>query len=288
MSINICLLGLSGSGKTCYLYVMSYLLTKGIPINGHRISATSMNRQQQLKLYHGIEQMAAGIWPDGSVDTITYPFELKIDGQSVGDFKVYDYRGGALDGMSDCDVDDSEELFDTFTHSGCIIFLVDGDTLLEALDQQNLELNHRNITFQSQLKARNRINYIESLMNECSRRLNREVPSLLVITKKDILSDKELAAGHKLLKELLPTLFSGHNDMVVGITAVTLGENLHNDHGRLTGGTLCLNTDGNVHIPVLFALFQDLDECPIDIDNAELFPSDRISFYKGGQEALIL
>ena len=88
--MNICLLGLSGSGKTCYLYTMSHLLAKGISINGHTISATSMHRQQQLRLNRGIEQMASGKWPDGSTDTITYPFELKIDGSSKGNFTIYD------------------------------------------------------------------------------------------------------------------------------------------------------------------------------------------------------
>ena len=88
--MNICLLGLSGSGKTCYLYTMSHLLAKGISINGHTISATSMHRQQQLRLNRGIEQMARGNWPDGSTDTITYPFELTFDGSSKGNFTIYD------------------------------------------------------------------------------------------------------------------------------------------------------------------------------------------------------
>ena len=65
--MNICLLGLSGSGKTCYLYTMSHVLANGISINGHTISATSTDRRQQLRLNRGIEQMANGIWPDGSL-----------------------------------------------------------------------------------------------------------------------------------------------------------------------------------------------------------------------------
>lgn len=87
-------------------------------------------------------------------------------------------------------------------------FLIDGDTLLSALDPQLLEAEHRgDISFQSQLKARNKINYIESLIKECSKRLNRNVPILLAITKKDIFSDRELKAGQELLKSLLPTVF---------------------------------------------------------------------------------
>lgn len=294
--MNICLLGLSGSGKTCYLYTMSHVLAKGISINGHTISATSVQRLQQLELNRGIEQMANGRWPDGSLSTINYPFELKIDGRAMGSFTIYDYRGSALDGVNEADIEDYEELFGTFIDSSCIIFLIDGDTLLTALDPQCIELEHRgDISFQSQLVARNKINYIESLIRECSDRINRNVPILLAITKKDIFSEKELAAGQELLKSLLPTLFSIHNDMIVGVTSVTLGRNLHNDHGKLTG-TLCLNAEGNVHLPVLFALLQKIDEESEVFDNSDemksliyqLFTSDRISFYKGGKEVIIL
>lgn len=295
--MNICLLGLSGSGKTCYLYTASHVLSKGINIQGHTISATCSNRQQLLRLNRGIEQMSSGTWPDGSISTITYPYDFKIDGKIAGNFTVYDYRGGALDGMKDDDIDDSEVLFDTFEDSSCIIFLIDGDTVLSALEPEDLDMLHQDIfSFQSQLKARNKINYIESLIRECLVRIKKNnVPILLSITKKDIFSEKELQAGKGLLKELLPSVFSLGNDMIVGVTAVTLGENLRNDEGNLTG-ILCLNTDGNVHIPLLFALLQNIEEDPSSVENSQvvknmihtLFTSKNIEFYRGGKPAIIL
>ena len=86
--------------------------------------------------------------------------------------------------------------------------------------------------------------------------------------------------------------------MTVGITSVTLGRNLNNDHGKITNRqvTLYLNTKGNIHLPVLFALLQDLDDdinVPIDVEEIrsltyKLFTPDRISFYRGGRKAVIL
>ena len=76
--MNICLLGLSGSGKTCYLYTACHVLSRGVSIKDHVISATSKSRQQQLRLNKGIEQMANNVWPEGSVSTLTYPFDLKM------------------------------------------------------------------------------------------------------------------------------------------------------------------------------------------------------------------
>lgn len=92
-----------------------------------------------------------------------------------------------------------------------------------------------------------------------------------------------------MLKELLPTIFSSKNDMIVGITAVTLGK--IRDDGRLK--ELWLSTNGNVHLPILFALFQDIEDIGDDVDEAKrlilkLFSSDRISFYRGGKEAFIV
>lgn len=293
--MNISLLGLSGSGKTCYLYTATHILAKGIKVNGHTISATSRNRQQAIRLNRGIEQMADGIWPEGSINTMTYPFELKIDGKSVLSFTIYDYRGGMLNGLNDDDQDDVEELFDTFEESSCIVILVDGDTIMQALDPSLLSPSHRQKTsFVAQLKARNELNYIEPLVKECNQRMNKNVPILLTITKSDIFYPEELEEGKKLLMELLPSVFSIRNDMIAGITAVTLGENLQNEEGKLSG-TLSLNTEGNVHLPILFALFQEIDEIGEDADTKEvrlliqeLFSSDKINFYRGGKTAFIV
>ena len=81
--MNICLLGLSGSGKTCYLYTAAHVLSKGVAIGEHKVSATCSNRQQAIRLNYGIEQMAEEKWPEGSTGTNTYPFDLKLDGQKV-------------------------------------------------------------------------------------------------------------------------------------------------------------------------------------------------------------
>lgn len=291
--MNISLLGLSGSGKTCYLYMAAYVLARGVKVNGHTISATSSNRQQAIMLNKGIEDIASRRWPEGSSNTLTYPFDLKIDGKSVFPFTIYDYRGGILDHFSEADIKDVKEIFDTFEESSCIVILVDGDTIMQALEPELLSPTHRqNVPFHAQVKALNELSYIESLVKECNERMSRKVPILLTITKGDIFFPEELDAGKTLLKERLPSLFSLHNDMIVGITTVTLGEDLHNEDGKIYG-TVCLNTDGNVHLPILFALFQEIDEVGEDTTEArrlirELFSSDKMNFYRGGKIAYIV
>ena len=192
--------------------------------------------------------------------------------------------------MTDDDQDDANELFDTFDDSSCIVFLIDGDTIMNALNPADLAPEHQDrVSFQRRLQARNKINYIEALLQECNERMQRNVPILLSITKRDIFTESEVQAGYLLLRELLPTIFSKHNDKIVGITSVTLGENLQNNQGKLSG-KLCLNTQGNIHIPLLFALLQEIDEEGSRFDNPKeakkliqaLFTYDRIMLYRGG------
>ena len=231
-----------------------------------------------------------------SKDTIFKDVEsmlaLKIDGKPIFQFTIYDYRGNALDHFSENDKKQTNELLETFEESSCIIFLIDGKTLRDALDFECLMPEHRSSYedhLSNQLPAINKICYIESLLKDCNEQMERNVPILLVITKRDIFFEEELYAGRELLKELLPTIFSSKNDMIVGITAVTLGK--IRDDGRLK--ELWLSTNGNVHLPILFALFQDIEDIGDDVDEAKrlilkLFSSDRISFYRGGKEAFIV
>lgn len=293
--MSICLLGLSNSGKTCYLYTASYVLSQGIDINGCKISVSCTNLQQKLRLNAGIEDVVGGMWPNNTGGTTTFPYELTIDGNPVTQFSIYDYRGGTLDGMTDNDQDEFEDLLDAFEGANCVIVFVDGDTILSALDPKDVSPQHRkNVAFVEQTRALNKLNYVESLLRECYQRVQNDAPVLLVITKSDLFYEDELIKGTELLRRCTPILFSKGNDRIVGITSVSLGENLVNNNGRLEG-TLCLNTEGNVHLPILFALLHDLDEDKYGIDEdkakmliRELFTNDKISFYRNGRNAFLI
>ena len=292
---NICLLGLSRSGKTCYLYAATNVLSRGIECGEDSISIMPTNEQQCIRLNRGIEDMEMGWWPKGSQQTMTYPFEFMIDGQKQFPFTIYDYRGGALNDTSDNGQDEREELYETFNNSSCIIFLIDGCTLLDAIDPPLLQKDsHKdNEEHFTRTQAINQIKYMESLVDKCREKTGKTAPILLVITKKDIFSDESLKAGINMLRKQLPTLFSKRNDMIVGITSVSLGRELKagesNGEGkkRLTG-VLSLNTSQNLHIPILFALFQSVEV------NSEsyalikhLFNSDVIKLYRGGEEVFM-
>ena len=300
--MNISFLGYSGSGKTCYLYAAFSLLSKGIKIDDHLISVTCQDRQGQLRLYEGALKLSNNKWPLGSDLTIKYPFNLRIDGKSIDQFTLYDYKGGLLNGIADPDVKGANEIFDTIKDSNCIVFFVDGDTVLKALNPKDVSPEHQIEGSIEELpiirmEAEQKINFIEFLLQECNKRLdNKNVPILLTITKRDIFTDNELQAGYQLLQELLPSLFALRNDKKVGMTSVTLGKNLKKVGPSEMEGQVRFSTDNNIHIPLLFALLQGIGRYENCFDNAEearrliwnIFKDDKISFYRGGKPAVLI
>ena len=298
--MNICFLGLSQSGKTCYIYAACDVLSSGLTIDNHVVSITCTSIPQQIRLNKGIEDLADKIWPTGSGETITYPFELKIDGTTIGEFSLYDYRGGMLYSDKDDDQDERNELLNTFEDSSCIVFFIDGETLLNALPNEMLSPEHQNkLTFSEQKRAVNRIKFIDPLLRICNERMESNVPILLSITKRDLFSSDELKAGLNLLRRLLPSIFSENERKIVGITSITLGENLGStDDGRISkiSGNLNISPEGNIHIPFLFALFHNANKyncnsqtlSVIEKIRERTFSPEKIRLYIGGKEAIII
>ncbi len=295
--MNITLLGLSNSGKTCYLYSAAYILSRGININGHRISAIPCNRMQRLALNEGFEEMLCEKWPKGSMESTEYPFVLRMDGKNIAQFTLYDYRGGIL--YEEIKPDDRKKiaeinnLFNSLEDSQCLIIFVDGNTIINAIDQKLMTPEHRvrNIDMLTQFRAQNQISYIESIIKECNEKMDKNVPVLLTITKSDMFYPYELEQAKQLLKDLLPSVFAYENEQIVGITAVSLGENLHN-RNNVMEGDLFADESGNVHLPILFALSQKLEESDCDKETqksiARLFTMDKINFYHKGQEVYLI
>lgn len=302
--MNITFLGLKGAGKTCYLYMASNVLSRGLKIDQHTISARATDYQEQAYLDRGVKEMIAyRNWPDNSIETSTYSFDFKIDGVDVLPFTIYDYKGGILNAIEqEEDVDSATEIFDTFTNSACVVILIDGDTIMNALkpevrareiNENIMEEEERLTPYAVKTIAETDINYIESLVQESRRRQKINIPILLTITKSDIFSDEELVEAESLLKNLLPSLFSNGNNMIVGITNISLGKNLSNEKGKLKG-QLCNGIETNLHIPILFAIFQDIKEdtykqYPILRTVVKrVFTPEHIHLFSDGKEAVII
>ena len=299
--MKICFLGLSGSGKTCYLYAASHVLTEGIRTSEGSVSilCTSVNRN--ILLNEGIEEMDNGdqaVWPKGSNQTIEFPYELYINGINKTRFEIYDYRGGALYDGSDRAQDEREELYETFNEASCVVVFIDAYTLMKSFGLKNHEdelyaYKKGGREAEAITTANNRLNHLKLIMSEARQYLQQEVPILLTITKKDILSDDELNIAMEKLQTNMTTLFSKTNPNPVGITAVSLGTNLgagevNEDMKRKLTGCLHLDVSQNIHIPILFALFSGLELSPNEAQIArKIFNNNVLKMYVEGEPAVI-
>lgn len=289
---QVSIFGLRGSGKSCYLYAMAEVMNSGVEIaRNEKITITTPDLKQRIMLDKGFEMLAEGLWPQGSAETLVFDFEVKMNEngrfQNVMSFKMQDYRGGALNGTTEEDDEVREGLLKAFKNSTAIIFMVDGQSLLDVLPGSGADLS-------KVVKARHNISFIQDLFRLYVQRVGSAnvVPILLAITKSDLLNADMLQRAKTYLKSNLPEIFNNGSGVFVAMTSVSIGENLRNENGKLQG-RLVLNQRRNIHIPMLFPVYcfwsKQADSGKTD-DNTERRMSilrrlfeDKIEFYFNGE-----
>lgn len=265
MPKKVSLFGVRGAGKTCYIYAMSQVMQAGATYNDTTISIIANNIAQQNRLNRGYMELANALWPMGSMHTTVYDFKVRLQHDDeyqeiIPSLLLRDYRGGLLQSEEDDD-EDFNELLDSFSDSCSIVFLVDGGTLLDALDPLDVEPEHR-VPKQSTdiLVARNQISFVDNLFSEYKKRNETVPPVMIAITKSDIfLSQREIDNGKKLIKQYIPSVFAKGSGIDAAITSLSLGDNLSKGSENQLYGQLVLNTSRNIHIPMIYSLYAYLD-----------------------------
>ena len=142
-------MGVRGAGKTCYIYAMAQVMQAGARNEDTVISMISNSITQQKKLNSGYSLLAGNKWPGGTSDSSSeriYDFRVRLEHTDnfmdvIPSLLVRDYKGGVLTG--DGGMDDFSNLLNFFSDSCSVIFLIDGSTLLNAMDALDLEPEHR-------------------------------------------------------------------------------------------------------------------------------------------------
>lgn len=263
--MKISILGVSRSGKTCYISAMAQILKNCRFGRGYNISVKENDITRQLELDENFLSMVTACkWPKNTEESYQYDFRVTFrDSESyvnLPSLKMDDYRGGVLTGLSNADRRGRNELINSFDDTAVILFLIDGITILNAMDELDKDVSHRGMTEpKDKLDSINQIAIMENIIDACVG--NHHIPPMmLVITKSDVFaSDTEYENGVELVKNLLPKLFSWGNDIFVGITKVSLGSNLAKGDDDSILGQLDISTNNNIHIPMLFAIYAYLD-----------------------------
>lgn len=257
--------GVTSSGKTCFLYAMAQVLGRGVRYGDNLVQIIATRARQQMKLNDGFMKMAAKRWPESSDKTDSFFFKVSMQcngyfDEVIDSLEIQDYRGGLLQSTQELDEQEFNDLMDSFRGSSAIIFIVDGKTLIDALDEDDKDVSHRGQTnVLSQFQAQSQVRFVENIFMEYKLVENELPPILIAVSKGDIFaSDYERENAKRFLKESLPSIFSVGSKLTVGITIMSLGEKLGKDaNGGLTG-FLKLSTDYNIHVPAIFGIYADL------------------------------
>ncbi len=257
--------GVSASGKTCFLYAMAQVLRNGVRHGDNLVQIISSRARQQMKLNDGYMKLARRQWPQTSDKTETFDFKVSMQcngyfSEVIPSLEIQDYRGGILQDMSETGEEELDALLDSFRGSSAIIFIIDGQTLIDAMVPEDRDVCHRgNTDVLEQFSARTQIEFVENIFMEYKRVEDDIPPILIAISKGDIFaSDYERKNGIRLIKEKLPSIFAVGSKLTAGITIMSLGVGLGTDANGGLLGTLKLSEEYNIHVPVIFGIYCDL------------------------------
>lgn len=239
---KVSLYGLSGSGKSCYIFAMAQALSQGVRFNdGQILTVRCPEPRQMARLHHAYQQLVNGIWPAGNIESVDYRFNCRLALGKMMDFVIKDYRGGLLNSDDD-DEDEQNQLFDSFIGSDVLLFFIGADRIKEAIRGDFNSFSE--LDFMNTLYER----YLDDTHDAMT-------PVMLVITKSDLLSEDEKNQAKEFVMNLFQSLFSIGTNMTAALTMVTLGRHLSNIGGELEGELIIGPTSGNIQIPILYSLF---------------------------------
>lgn len=244
MADKISFYGLSGSGKSCFIFAMSQALSQGIQFSdGELMTVITPDPRQMLKLYKAYEKMVNGYWPQGTDISVTYNFNVRKALELMMSVDITDFRGGLLDSIEEDDEEEQKKLFDSYNESSTLLFFFGADKVKAAMNGDMLarfNFQHFNALYE---------NYLTVSSN------GKDTPVMVVLSKADMLTDNEKTQAFEFIKNQMRQLFGKGTNRTVGLTAVSLGKNLTNDGGELEGELDIRATSGNLSIPILFSLF---------------------------------
>lgn len=297
---KIAIFGLSRSGKTHYINAMAKLMQGGVSIDSSPSSVINMfaSIEQQHKIDENVGiilkqrkwldgTQGLAISDEGTQNSIQYDdrLSLTLDTEIICNnilqpyfnpqFKLYDYRGGVWEDNNDANKKGRKILLKEFKDALVLMLFVDGEKLLNAMDNADLDPSHRRSDTSIKLEALNSIMIMNNIYREYYECNNRKPPVLVVITKSDLFKNEqvdELWKAKEFIIKKFSSIFCEGSGCDSAITWVSLGTNLQNTNQQSMAlpatGRIEITTKHNLHIPMLYSLLAYIDSI-FDYDKPE-------------------
>lgn len=243
---KITMLGVSNSGKTCFIYAMYDFMQK--VQNG--FTFITKDPDVDMDLNEGWEGIAFdGVWPDGTQLTSFYDFTVLFKSRPIMEFSWCDYRGGAITERST--QKDVDELHKRIFDSECLIVCIGADTIKGIISGDNR-------------KGRELVR-LNNLISRFAATKQRRIPIIFTLTKADLYTAQEQKQLLSVIKEYFSALYEQGAGWLYAIVPVTLGQFEETSVGDKTiRGVVAPK---NIHIPVMFFLHSILKERIRNIQN---------------------
>ncbi len=258
-SSKFTMLGMSRSGKTCYIAGMYMKMQSGV--NGFTLVAEKdIRKTLRRDLLELREPKGTERFPVATPRTIKeYHFRMCYDLKDIVSFEIEDYSGETLDD------EDEDEIYknieQSVTESTVLYIFIDGESFEKG---NSKEKRKNNVYFGSA------ITLCEMIQDFADSHKEEGLPPIVfVVTKADLYEKKgvEDAEVISVIKELFRPAFS--KNTTTYITAVSLGETISDDNYR---GEL---NPINVHIPFFIGCYHEYyNRCVIlqhdvDVENGK-------------------
>lgn len=260
-------LGLSGSGKTCFMAGMYYKMTGGV--SGYTLKADDDDSVNLTAYYEQMTnaEIGADRFPGGTNQSTDYSFELQYGYKTLEKFRWVDYAGGTLKNKNNGDAEEYQQLKNDIAKSEVLYIFVDGGLFIDE-DVEDASSDSEKIEILTDI-----------VMDSCSRQINHFIaeytserknlpPIAIIVTKYDLAvkalgkadNSENMEMLYKVIQRAFNPLFpdpsmytgdEGHTSMV-GIIPVSLGSKI--SEGNYTGKLRPINMHMPAYIGIWFML----------------------------------
>ncbi|MDO5296228.1 MAG: hypothetical protein Q4F00_06235 [bacterium] len=262
---NFVMLGLTGSGKTCYLLGMYKRMLAGM--KGFTLTTDDDTDVDLRQRYARLNDASLGPdrFPRPTDQAEVLNFLLNYAYSSIMSFDWIDYPGGHLENKNYGNAEEYQKLAAYIKKSSCLFICVDGE-LLKGDDDNEDKIDYIKDNCSSIINP-----FLEKYINE-----NKYLPPIaIIVTKwdlcKDDVKDDDLI---EIMREAFTPLFvEGNNsDRLVAIVPVSLGPNISEEGNR---GRL---KPKNIQLPIYMGIWFSLYEYQRQIEEEIAINNHKIEY----------
>lgn len=249
------ILGMSGSGKTCYLLGLYYKMGAGL--RGFTVTTnedTDVQLRDRYVRLCDITLEKEKRFPAGTDSVAKYEFDLQYGYNTIMSFDWVDYPGGLLDRKNTGNLEEYEDVKEAINNSSSLFICVDGSLLLGDDIDEKIENVRDNCS-----------NVINTFFTEYFKSNHELPPTAIIVTKYDICkADTDAEELCEIIEEAFSPFFvKNDNKKVVTIIPVSIGTNIMDNDGSGKMKPL------NIHLPIFmgiwFALSKKIQEYELNI-----------------------